>query len=93
MIYIYICIYIYIYIYIYILFIQYKNERKEHNFDNKNINKSNFHKNNKIFNIYDIEVDKILISKNDSYDKKSSFKYFLGDNDADDVIRPLYNAS
>ena len=57
-------------------------------FDDKNIKKSNFYKNKKLFSIYDIEVDKILISKKESYGKKSSFKYFLGYND-DDVIRPL----
>ena len=33
-------------------------------FDDKKINNSNFYKNKKLFNIYDLEVDKILISKN-----------------------------
>ena len=33
-------------------------------FDDKKINKSNFCKNKKIFKIYDIDVGKILISKN-----------------------------
>ena len=33
-------------------------------FDDKKINKSNFCKNKKLFNIYDIDVGKILISKN-----------------------------
>ena len=32
-------------------------------FDNQKINKSNVYKNKKLFNIYDIDVDKILISK------------------------------
>ena len=60
-------------------------------FDDKKINMSNFYKNKKLFNIYDIEVDKILISKKEAYHKKSSFIYFLGynDDDNDDVIRPL----
>ena len=58
-------------------------------FDDKKINKSNFYKNKKLFSIYDIEVDKILISKKEPYGKKSSFKYFLGYND-DDVIGSLY---
>ena len=58
-------------------------------FDDKKTNKSNFYKNEKLFNRYDIEVDKILISKKESYVKKSSFKYFLRYNDGDDVIRPL----
>ena len=48
-----------------------------------------FIKTKKLFNIYDIEVDKILISKKEPYGKKSSFKYFLGYNDDDNVIRPL----
>ena len=56
--------------------------------DDKRINKSNFYRNKKLFSIYDIEFDKILILKKESYGKKSSFKYFLGYND-DDVIRPL----
>ena len=56
-------------------------------FDDKKISKSNFYKNKKLFNIYDIDVDKILISKKEPYGKKSLFKYFLVYND--DVIRPL----
>ena len=41
-------------------FTVYKNERKEH----KNIKKSDFYnKNKKIFNIDDIDVNKILVSK------------------------------
>ena len=51
-------------------------------FDDKKINKSNFYRNKKVFNIYDIDVDNILISKKDPYGK-SSFKYFLGYNDHD----------
>ena len=44
-------------------FTVYKNERKEH-FGNKNIEKSDFYnKNKKIFNIDDIDVNKILVSK------------------------------
>ena len=35
-------------------------------------------------NIYDREVDKILISKKKTYGTKSSFKYFLGYNDGND---------
>ena len=37
--------------------------RKNIIFDDKKINKSNFYENKKLFYIYDIEVDKILISK------------------------------
>ena len=32
-------------------------------FDDQKINKSNVYKNKKLFNIYDTDVDKILISK------------------------------
>ena len=32
-------------------------------FDDKKIGKSIFHKNKELFNIYDLEVDKILISE------------------------------
>ena len=63
---------------------------KNINFDNKNIKKSNFYnKNKKIFNIDDIDVNKILVSKTEQYGKYNSFKYFIGYND-NDVIRPLY---
>ena len=57
-------------------------------FDDKKINKSNFHKNKKLSKIDDIDIDKILASKKEPYGTKSSLKYFLGYND-DDVIRPL----
>ena len=57
-------------------------------FHDKNVSKSNFYKNKKLFSIYDIEVHKILISKKKSYGKESSFKYFLGYDDGD-VIRLL----
>ena len=36
----------------------------------------------------DIDVNKILVSKKESYGTKSSLKYFVGYNDGD-VIRPL----
>ena len=35
-------------------------------FDDKKINKSNFYKNKKPFNIFDIDVDKLLISKKET---------------------------
>ena len=61
---------------------------KSINFDDKKINKSNFYKNKKFFNLNDIDVNKILLSKKESYGAKNSPKYFIGFND-DDVIRPL----
>ena len=57
-------------------------------FDGKKINKSNFYKIKKLFNIYDIEVDKKFISEKEPYGRKSSFKYFLRC-DNDDAIIPL----
>ena len=59
------------------------------NFNDKKINKSDFYnKDKKIFNIDDIDVNKILVSKKEQYGKYNSFKYFIGYND-NNVIRPL----
>ena len=64
--------------------------RNSVNFDEKNIEKSEFYnKIKKIFNIDDIGVNKILVSRKEQYGKYNSFKYFIGNND-NDVIRPLY---
>ena len=57
------------------------------NFDNKKIKKSDFY-NNKNKNTGDIDVNSILISKKEQYDKYNSCKYFIVYND-NDVIRPL----
>ena len=43
----------------------------------------------KIFNIDDIDINKILVSKKEQYGKYNSFKYFIGYND-NDVIVLLY---
>ena len=60
------------------------------NFDNKNTDKRDFYnKNKKIFNIDDVDVNKILVSKKEQYGKYNSFKYFIGYND-NNVIRSLY---
>ena len=40
-------------------------------FNDKMINKSNFYKNMKLFKIDNIDVDKILVSKKESYDTKN----------------------
>ena len=59
------------------------------NFDNSKIKKGDFYKKNKIiFNIDDIDVNKILVSKKEQYGKYNSFKYFTGYNN-NDVITPL----
>ena len=54
-------------------------------FDDKKIN---YYKNQKLFNIDEISVDKILVSKRELYGKKGSLKCFTGYND-DHVFRPL----
>ena len=64
---------------------------KNINFSHKNIKKSDFYnRNKKIFNIDDIDVNKIFVSKKEQYGKYNSFKYFIGYND-NDVIRPLHS--
>ena len=57
-------------------------------FDDKKIKKSDFYKNKKAFQLVDIDVDKILVSKKEPYGTNNAFKYFIGYND-NDVIRPL----
>ena len=60
------------------------------NFNNKKIKRSYFYnKNNKTFNTNNIDANKILVSKKETYSKYNSFKYFIGYND-NDVIRLLY---
>ena len=39
-------------------------------FEDKKFNKSNFYKNKKIFNIHGLDVNKILVSKKESYGTK-----------------------
>ena len=52
---------------------------KNINFDNKNIKKATFTiKTKKIFNIDDIDVNKILVSKKEQYGKHNSFNTLLG---------------
>ena len=47
-----------------------------------------FTKAKKIIKIEDIDVNKILVSKEEPYASKNSFKYFIGCN-YDDAIKPL----
>ena len=61
---------------------------KSVNFHDKKINKSSFYKNKKLFSLNDIDVNKILVSKKESYGTKNSLKYFIGYNDGD-VIKTL----
>ena len=64
----------------------FKNEWKEQLLVIKRSTRVIFIRNEKIFNIDEIGVDKILVSKRESYGKKGSLKYFIGYND-NDVIR------
>ena len=64
---------------------------KSINFNNKNIEKSDFYnRNKKIFDTDDIDVNTILVSKKEQYGKYNSFKYFIWYSDHD-VIRPLHS--
>ena len=61
---------------------------KSINFDDKKIQKSDFYKNKKPFQIDNIDVNKILVSKKEPCGTKNSLKYFIRYND-NDVIIPL----
>ena len=61
---------------------------KNINFNYKKIKKTELYKNKKIFNIDDIDANKILVSKKGPYSKNNSLIYFIGYND-NDVTRPL----
>ena len=67
---------------------------KNINFNDKKKKKKNKQKNTfmlklkKIFNIDDIDFNKISVSKKEQYGKNNSSIYFIGYND-NDVIRPL----
>ena len=56
-------------------------------FGDKKINKKDFYNNKKQFDIKDIDINKKLISKPESYDKKNMRKYIIGYND--NIISPL----
>ena len=62
---------------------------KNINFDDKKIRKSDFYKNKKVFEIDDIDINEILVSKKEPYGTKNALKNFIGHND-NDAIRPLY---
>ena len=48
------------------------------NFNDKTIKKRNFYKNKKIFDISDIDVNKILVSKKEEYGKYNYLNTLLG---------------
>ena len=60
--------------------------RKNIIFNDKKINKSNFYKNKKLIQIDNADVNKIPVSKKNCILKKSSFKYFMGYDDNDDIM-------
>ena len=66
----------------------YKNDERNSQFLRKKANKKVFYKNKKPYDVYDIDAEKILVSKKESYGKKGNIKYFVGYND-ENVVRPL----
>ena len=46
------------------------------NFDDKKIKKSDFYKNKKAFQIDNIDVNEILVSKKEPYGTKNALKYY-----------------
>ena len=60
---------------------------KNINFDDKKIKRSEFYKKKKVTEFHKIDVDKI-VSKEEPYGTKNSFKYSIGYKD-NDVIKPL----
>ena len=66
----------------------YKNEWKKHKFWQQKNKKSEFYKKKKVTKLDDIDFNKILVSNEETYGTKKSFKYFIGYND-NDVIRLL----
>ena len=61
---------------------------KNKNFGDKKLKKATLTKIKKVIKVDDIDVNKILVLKEEPYGSKNYFKYFIGYND-DDVIRPL----
>ena len=58
-------------------------------FNDKKIKKNIFYRSRKPFDVSDIDVNRIVISKEVVYGTKNSLKYFIGYFGEDDVIRPL----
>ena len=69
-------------------FTHYKNQREEREFWGQKDQKSNFYK-KKLFQLDDINANKISVSKKETYGANKSIKYFIGCNN-NDVIRPLW---
>ena len=58
-------------------------------FDDRKIKKNIFYRSRKLFDVSDIDVNRIVISKEVVYGTKNSLKYFIGYFDEDNVIRAL----
>ena len=54
--------------------------RKSVSFGDKKVKKSKLYKNKKLFKIYDIDINKTLVSKEEPYGSNKSVKYFIGYN-------------
>ena len=54
-------------------------------FGDKKIKKSQFYKNKKAFKIYDTDINKILVSKEEPHGSNKSVKCFIGYNYNDDI--------
>ena len=65
----------------------YKNEWQERKFRWPKNKKKYFNKNKKVAKIDDVDVNIILVFKEEPYGTKNPFKYFIGYND-NDVTRP-----
>ena len=54
---------------------------KNINFEGKKVKKSYSYKNKKVLKVDEIDVNKILVSKKETYRANKSIKYFIGYND------------
>ena len=58
-------------------------------FDDKKIKNNILYRSIKPFDVSDIDVNRLVISKEAIYGTKNSLKYFIWYNDEEDLIRPL----
>ena len=60
-------------------------------FNDKKTKKTELYKDKKTFDVDDIDVNKILVSKKEPYGKNNLLTYFIRYNDNDVIISPLKN--
>ena len=65
--------------------------RKNVNFGGKKIKQSKFYKIKEVIKIDHIDVKKILVSKEEPYGSKNSFKYFIGYIEDDAIKHYVYS--